>query len=188
MGDCTTDPSTYTSRIKCYMSQIDDLNKLQTTINNLPSDKSKHLENILKNKTHLLRMIEQEVGKFTQSSHAAANNKRMIDIGRYEQRRYEVRFDLMKYIGAAIVALFIIQLAKRYFLPQSAATGLTIAVVVAISIKIIYSVYDMYIRDSLYYDKYRHFTNDALLEKGGSLGDSEHYAKLLESSRCSTQK
>jgi hypothetical protein len=185
------------------MSQIDNLNKLQTTINNLPDDnnaKGTSLNIITYNKENLLKMINNEWIKLntedtttlktevTKSSQAAANNKRMIDIGRYEQRRYEVRFDLMKYIGAAIVALFIIQLAKRYFLPQSAATGLTIAVVVAISIKIIYSVYDMYIRDSLYYDKYRHFTNDALLEKGGSLGDSEHYAKLLESSRCSTQK
>lgn len=120
------------------------------------------------------------------NSQTEANNKRMIEIGRYEQRRYEVRIDLMKYIGVAIAALFVIQLAKRYFLPQSAATGLTIAVVVVISIKIIYSVYDMYIRDSINYDQYRHFTNDALLEKGSSLGDSEHYAKLLESSRCST--
>ena len=192
---CSMSPSTIKSRIECYMCNIKNLNDIKVNAQN--ADAIKGIED---QKVALLNRINSEIDYLNDKTSEVANlqnqasqleqenavNSRMVDIGRYEQRRYSVRFDLLKYIGMGIIALFLVQIAKRYFLPQSAATALTVGISVLIVIKIMYSVYDMYIRDSLYYDKYRHYTNKELLQKGGDLGQSEHYQKLLEDSQCST--
>ena len=86
--------------------------------------------------------------------------KRTTKIENYEQKRYRIILNLLKICTYMIIAVIVIMIAQKFILPDSFAVFLYIIALSIGSISIVFRLYDMSIRNNIYFDKYDWNIND----------------------------
>lgn len=86
--------------------------------------------------------------------------KRTTEVENYEQKRYRFILNLLKIFVYMVIAVIVIMVAHKLILPDPIAVFLYIIALSIGSISIVFRIYDMSIRNNLYFDKYDWNIND----------------------------
>lgn len=147
---------------------IEQIRKLQTTRSTLYDSlismykkKTSVIEDDnfeIENGVKMINIINDELKYMKSKIDAEEMNqehkKRTTEVENYEQKRYRFILNLLKIFTYMIVAVIVIMVAQTLILPDPIAVFLYIIVLSIGIISIVFRIYDMSIRNNIYFDKY----------------------------------
>lgn len=183
---------------KKIIARIEDVKKLRAAQNaaltELYSEKIQDAQDSsasLSSGVTMVQMVDEEIKQLENNlqtlKQRKRNKERMAEIGNYEQKRYAFRIEFLRICTYTLVACFVILALQKLFLPEKAASVLFVIVLSIAGIKLGHMIYDGYMRDGFYFDKYNWPTNKEILQPDFDFDSStndEYYEKLLDSSQC----
>jgi uncharacterized membrane protein len=183
---------------KKIIARIEDIKKLRAAQNaalaELYSEKIQYAQDnsaSLSSGVTMVQMVDEEIKQLENNlqtlKQRKRNKERMAEIGNYEQKRYAFRIEFLRVCTYTLVACFVILALHKLFLPSKASSVLFVIVLSIAGIKLGHMIYDGYMRDGFYFDKYNWPTNKEILQPDFDFDSStndEYYEKLLDSSQC----
>lgn len=180
------------------LKNIKDLKKvregLMDSLKDLYSEYSRDVNNSSVEVTSgvtMVKMVDEEIKQLEHNLNTLRqrkrNQERMAEVGNYEQKRYAFRIQFLRVCTYALVGCFAVMALQRLFLPVKAAMAGYVIVLSLAGIKLGHMIYDGYMRDAFYFDKYNWPTNKEILQPNFDFDSStndEYYEKLLDQSQC----
>lgn len=152
---------------------------------------------VVSNKTAMLKLLEGEIEQMRHNldsmNVSKMNKRRLVQVYTYEKEKYYAKIELLQLIGYTLVALLLLFILRRLFLPKT-LTMILASVIIAIgTIMVIYKMHDISIRDPMYFEKYKQPIDEKILleERNADYSDTnngateEEQQNYIANSRCS---
>lgn len=165
--------------------RLDLFKKLQERHDDIKEDLDTDKDN-LKSQIAMVNVVEEQINNVKSNIKAMKQDKnnrlRMIEIGNYEFKRYNVMKEIMRtlFIACLIVALTSVAL-QRGLLPSVVASSIIFVAFLVSAVLVFYKMYDLSTRRVDDFDKYNFVgLNGNTIEESGAYGSSDEYESVVE--------
>lgn len=173
--------------------RLDLFKKLQERYSDVKEDLDTDKDN-LKSQIAMVNVVEEQINNVKSNIKSMKQDKnnrlRMIELGNYEFKRYNVMKDIMRtlFIACLIVALSSIAL-QRGLLPSIVASSIIFVAFIASAVLVFYKMYDLSTRRVDDFDKYDFVgLNGNNIEESGASGSSGEDDSVLEHDKMFFEK
>lgn len=165
--------------------RLDLFKRLQERYSDVKGDLDNDKDN-LKSQIAMVNVVEEQINNVKSNIKSMKQDKnnrlRMIEIGNYEFKRYNVMKDIMRtlFIACLIVALSSVAL-QRGLLPSVVASSIIFVAFIVSAVLVFYKMYDLSTRRVDDFDKYDFVgLNGNNIEESGASGSSGEDDSVLE--------
>jgi hypothetical protein len=157
------------TRKALYASLIEKYNQKNQTI--------EENEFEIKNGVKMVHMVNEELdqikNEIDEMDMVENQKERMTQVKNYEWKRYHSILNVLKLVAYVLVSITVIMFLQWTILPSSIAWFLYTIILSIGLISIIYRIYDIRLRNNMYFDKYDFIYNPKIHEN-----DSSHYTPI----------